>query len=149
MPTALLELSRGCAPALSNEIIGAKASLAEREIEIDRNSQNAITVPNSDSNKSVRKIIMVVDERQRRVLGRPWLTLAIDVASRVVRTVDALGKLTTTLYDAANRTIASIDPLANRTTTIYDAASQVLSRIDALGNRASTVYDAAGRSIAD
>jgi putative transposase len=28
--------------------------------------------------------VMVVDESQRRVLGRPWLTLAIDVASRVV-----------------------------------------------------------------
>jgi transposase InsO family protein len=28
--------------------------------------------------------VMVVDESQRMVLGRPWLTLAIDVASRVV-----------------------------------------------------------------
>ena len=28
--------------------------------------------------------VVIVDERQRLPIGRPWLTLAIDVASRVV-----------------------------------------------------------------
>ena len=37
------------------------------------------------------------------------------------RTVNALGRRTTTNYDAANRTRATIDPLNNRTSSVYDA----------------------------
>ena len=66
-----------------------------------------------------------------------------------LRTTDARGNITTTVYDAAARTVAGIDALGNRIDDgIDDAASRTVGSINALGNRSTTVYDMASERVA-
>ncbi len=74
-------------------------------------------------------------------------TQGYDAASRPVRTINALGKITTTIYDSANRAIALINPLGNRWSSTYDAASRVVRTTNPLNRILSNVYDASDRVV--
>ena len=48
--------------------------------------------------------------------------MAYDVSSNLIRTMNPLGQINTSVFDLANRVVAQIDPLGNRTSFAYDGA---------------------------
>jgi RHS repeat-associated protein len=75
-------------------------------------------------------------------------TFGYDGAGRSIRTEDALGYVSSSVYDKAGRLVASVNPLSHRTTFAYDEAGRRVLVRDALEHRTTSVYDAAGRLIA-
>jgi putative transposase len=68
--------------ALLRDREGAKAAADRfRPVRTTHNADHALQIVQIDHTKLD---VFVVDERQRLPIGRPWLTLAIDVASRMV-----------------------------------------------------------------
>lgn len=68
-----------------------------------------------------------------------------DAFGRVIRSVDAAGKITTTRYLDSGRSIEVTDPLNRTARGEYDAYNRVLKRVDALGQATLyTYHDEAG-----
>jgi YD repeat-containing protein len=78
-------------------------------------------------------------------IARPACTTP---AGRQKESIDADGKIWTTVFDKADRPIAQVNPNNQRTTTVYDDAGQAIATIDPLLHVNTTVYDPAGRTIA-
>ena len=93
---------------------------------------------------------MVVHERvagDRQAVARAHRPQAI-AAGRRIRTTNALGNSTTSIFDPASRLIASIDPLLNRTSMVYDASGRQVRTTNALNNSTTSIFDPAGRLLA-
>jgi RHS repeat-associated protein len=88
------------------------------------------------------RVVATIDELANRT------TQVYDAASRRTRTVNALGKVNTTIYDAADRSIALVNPLGNRWSSTYDAASRIIRMTNPLGKISTSVYDVADRPVA-
>ena len=54
-------------------------------------------------------------------------------ASNLIRTVNPLGQINTSVFDLANRLVAQVDPLLNRTSYSYDVAWNQVRMTNPLG----------------
>ena len=68
-----------------------------------------------------------------------------DVDSRLIRTTNPIGAITTQIFDANSRLIATIDPLGLRNSYAYDASSNLIRTVNPLGQINTTVFDLANR----
>jgi uncharacterized protein RhaS with RHS repeats len=64
-------------------------------------------------------------------------TFGYGAVGRNITTMNANGKVSTTVYDIASQALASINPLGQRSTTIYNAGWQTQAVENALGYRTS------------
>jgi YD repeat-containing protein len=70
-----------------------------------------------------------------------------DAFGRIIQSIDAAGKVTTTSYQDNGRTIEVTDPLNRKVRSQYDAFARVLKTTDASGQATTYGYDDVNRSV--
>ncbi|MGB2715553.1 MAG: RHS repeat-associated core domain-containing protein, partial [Vicinamibacterales bacterium] len=73
-------------------------------------------------------------------LGNSY-TQFVDAAGRVIRSIDARGRVTKFEYDALNQATKITDPLGGETTFTYDGNGNVLTLTDARGKTTTWTYN--------